>query len=512
MAERRIAWTVADEQDARHEGEVVVMPAWRPDLELNPDAAFTIVLTEEPLPPDAAPPPRGMIVCAPATPVRLPSVVAEERTTYRVGQPSSPLRLPKRALAAYAAGTVLAPAPLSTTVRDVFGGDEPRLDLLARQTIARGSGAARYWETLRTILSWPGAAPRRQAPRRIRARLAEALRAAPAPPPDAAAAIERLRRIAGGEAPDEVAASPAELREDAALLRCLAEQPDAARELAAMRAYLDGAAPGDAARDLLSDRAFLREQLSFATLLTEPHQLTSLRASFEQFRDEYVRAYIEQHLCHWSAWDRLREQLAEGAPAVDALTRLNTLRALGRPLGEDEIAAYAALTGEPACARRDLAADLQQQARCPACGLAMIDVTPAEEVARALRGVQAALGRQQARLASEAVRRILARGGERIDRFLQVAQASDLAGLAQVLDDELLAFLGGLLAEAPAPTPEALDLFETLARDYPVITEEQIEAASEALRRLLREQLAAQRAADPARLPSFRLAAESPAP
>jgi hypothetical protein len=511
VAERRITWTVADEHDARHEGEVVIMPAWRPDLELDPDAAFTIVLTEEPLPPDAAPPPRGVIVCAPATPVRLPSVVAEERTTYRVGQPSSPLRLPKRGLAAYAAGTVLAPAPLSTTVRDVFGGDEPRLDLLAHQAIAATSRAARYWETLHAVLSWPDA-PRRRTSPRTRARLAEALRAAPAPPPDAGAAIERLRRIAGGEAPDEVAASPAELREDTALLRCLAEQPQAARELVAMRAYLDGATPGEDARGLLSDRAFLREQLSFATLLTEPHQLTSLRASFEQFRDEYVRAYTEQHLCHWSAWDRLREQLDEGAPAVDALTRLNTLRALGRPLGEDEIAAYSALTGEPACARRDLAADLRQQARCPACGLAMIDVAPAEEVERSLRGVQAALGRQQARLASEAVRRILARGGERIDRFLQVAQASDLAGLAQVLDDELLAFLGGLLAEAPAPTPEALDLFETLARDYPVITEEQIEAASEALRRLLREQLAAQRAADPARLPSFRLAAESPAP
>ena len=49
-------------------------------------------------------------------------------------------------------------------------------------------------------------------------------------------------------------------------------------------------------------------------------------------------------------------------------------------------------------------------------------------------------------LSSEAVRQILAaEKGERLERFLQVVQASDLTGLANVLDDELLAFLRELL-------------------------------------------------------------------
>jgi hypothetical protein len=140
----------------------------------------------------------------------------------------------------------------------------------------------------------------------------------------------------------------------------------------------------------------------------------------------------------------------------------------------------------------------------------MEDGVPSEEAEEVLRRLHAALAGQQARLASEAVRRILARGGERLDQFLQIVQASDLAGLAQVLDDELLAFLRELLSQPVSPTPEALDLFEELARAYPVVSEEQVDAVVHTLRQLLSEQLASQRAADPSRAAAFRLASTPP--
>ena len=78
------------------------------------------------------------------------------------------------------------------------------------------------------------------------------------------------------------------------------------------------------------------------------------------------------------------------------------------------------------------------------------------------------------------------------------------------LDDELLAFLGELLAQPVSPTPEALDLFEHLARAYPIVSEEQVEAVIETLRQLLTEQLASQRASDPSRPAAFHLASVPP--
>ena len=104
----------------------------------------------------------------------------------------------------------------------------------------------------------------------------------------------------------------------------------------------------------------------------------------------------------------------------------------------------------------------------------------------------------------------MARGGRRLEQFLQIVQASDLTGLAHVLDGDLLEFLRELLSEPVAPTAEALDLFEELARSHPVVSEDQIDAVSQTLRTLLTEQLAAQQEHDPTASATFRLASIPP--
>ncbi|MDP3768426.1 MAG: hypothetical protein Q8S13_10460, partial [Dehalococcoidia bacterium] len=289
-----------------------------------------------------------------------------------------------------------------------------------------------------------------------------------------------------------------------------AQRTQAAHELASMRDYLDAVKLATEAGELAADRAFTREQLSFVSLLSEPHQLAGMRATFDMFRTSYVSFYVKHHDAYWRAFSRLRTALKDAEPGARALERLNTLRALGRPVGEAELAAYERLSGGPrACAARTLAAQLSEQPRCRDCGIALGEVVPDEEVEAVVRGLGEALARQQARLASEAVRRILARGGERIEQFLQIAQASDQAGLTQVLDDDdLLDFLRELLAEPAAPTPEALDLFEELARAHPLVSAQQVDAVVETLRELLTERLAAQQSTDSAPS-SFRLASET---
>lgn len=282
-----------------------------------------------------------------------------------------------------------------------------------------------------------------------------------------------------------------------------------------MRSYLEGAVPGPQSRDLLIDRAATLEQLSFLILLTEPHRFDAMRAAFEAYRAAYAGDYVEHHRRYWRAFAKLRTLLEETAPTADALGRLNTLRSLGKPVGTRAITQYRRLVrGSDTCDMADLASTLRDQPACPSCRATMADGAPVEDVEEVLRRLHQALSQQQARLASEAVRRTIARGRaaneeqppERIEQFLQIVQASDLAGLAQVLDDELLAFLRELLAEPVTPAPDALDLLDQLVRAHPVVSEEQVDAAAQTLRSLLIERLRSERDAHPARPPVVRLA------
>jgi tRNA isopentenyl-2-thiomethyl-A-37 hydroxylase MiaE len=67
---------------------------------------------------------------------------------------------------------------------------------------------------------------------------------------------------------------------------------------------------------------------------------------------------------------------------------------------------------------------------------------------------------------------------------LRVVPASDLTGLATVLDDDLLAFLAELLAEG-----EGDDILAELALAYPVVTASNIDAAVAEFRRVLADRL-----------------------
>lgn len=495
------------------------MRAWRPSVALDPKAAFSIVLCEQPLAADTeAPAHAGAAVCAPDRAVRLPPTVAEAAASYATADAAEapPVRLSRSALKAYARGELLAIASPAVELAELFGDDAaaPRLGLLARELIAAKQRNADCWREIDRMLSWPKPPAASVRQERLMGRLRSALeRLHTAPNASCAPAIDRLRAIAGGAPPAGASQSAAALAEDVALLRCLAEQPEAATELATLRVYLEAARPGPQLRKLLIDRATTLEQLSFAVLLSEPHRLPAMRATFDLYLHDYSAAYREHHGRYWRATERLRATLDEAAPTATALARLNTLLALGRPVGEAALAAYERLTSDDgACRVDDLSDSLRDHPRCSGCGITMEAAAPSEEVEEVLGRLRKALALQQSRLSSEAVRRILARGGERVEQFLSIAQAADLTGLAQILDEKLLAFLGELLAEPVSPAPAALDLLHELVRAYPTVSEEQVEAVTETLRQLLLEMLESQQLDDPSRQAAIQLAAALPEP
>lgn len=515
MEERRFSLAVAGAQGQPETGRIVIASSWRPEMSRGePDSAFTIVLLSEP-PAAAVPPPSSptVAVCVPARRVR---AVREVRAAYRAGREADAkaLRLPRAAMAAYAGGHILAAGTIEVLPRDIFGADpaRARLYLLAEALLKcrlkeeEGEELDSYWRALRSglvaPLSWETAAEGSQSLARLRALVRRAERAAPSPmAAPVTEALERLRDVAAG--PTHFAArytSPPDLAEDVLLCRCLERGIEGVQELAELRAYVIDAMPPPGPSELAADRIMTLEQLSFATLLAEPDRLAGMHSIFEVFREAYRKAYLAHHRRCGESAARLHALLEEVEPVAQALARLNTLSALGTPVGRTALSAYRRLLAKTkVCSSgKELASQLLQRPLCSGCGLTLADSPPEEIAQEAVRGLMRALARQQARLASEAVRQILARrGGERIERFIQVVQASDLTGLVNVLDDALLDFLSELLAPAAVST----DVLEELSRLFPSVEEKNLDTAVEEFRRLLEAALEAQRREAPRAAP-----------
>jgi hypothetical protein len=262
-----------------------------------------------------------------------------------------------------------------------------------------------------------------------------------------------------------------------------------------MRAYLSAAVVPPAAAELAMDQAVTLEQLSSAVLFMEPHRLEGMRATFEYFRKRFGAAYQEHHRRYWQACEQLLKEREEAEATARALARLNRIRELGKAMGVNALTQYDDLGKalERCLLVETLADSLTQQSSCPLCGVTLADEAPAERVRDVVRRLQRALRQQQNRLSSQAIRQILSQQeGERIERFLKVVQASDLRGLAEVLDDDLVEFLRALLTPPPGAPASLLERFR---QAYPVVSEESLAAAVEEFRQLLEEALAAEKRA-----------------
>ncbi|MEK7874408.1 MAG: hypothetical protein AAB502_11205, partial [Chloroflexota bacterium] len=297
--------------------------------------------------------------------------------------------------------------------------------------------------------------------------------------------IQRARALEAAGASAEIVAA------DVAALERVEQAGAFAEEAIAIRRYMSGATPG-AEEEMGVDRLSILEQLTVDNLVAHPHVWPSVRSLFDWFRSRYQAAYRERHRVHHRQLAALKRRLDDEERKAEALARLNTLRELGAPLGGGALRSYGVLRREvrPCPAWRGGKPDLERTPVCPACRMTLVSEPPDERVESAIHRMDEALAAQHRRLSAQAIRRILAppRGGRRLEKFLQVVQASDLAALADVLDDALVSFLRRLLQDAHAAVP-AGGVLERLAQQFPVVEEAQVSAAVSAFNDLLRDAL-----------------------
>jgi hypothetical protein len=286
--------------------------------------------------------------------------------------------------------------------------------------------------------------------------------------------------------------SPQRFREALYFARCLERDADSALALLDARAYLETAVtPSSVNADLAVDQAALLDGNTFATLWSEPERAQWLVDTIDIWKRAYAPLYVEQHSAYNDAIADVAQQIDAAEAQAAAVERLNTLERLGAAQAQTALTQYHEMETLFACPARsdDLTARLQSDPLCPYCSFRLGEQPPTADTTRVLQAIERGLQGQQARLAQRVVSRLLARpgraGSDRLDRFIEVVQASDLTGLAAVLDEGLIAFLQDLL-DAPPPSATLLD---TLARTYPEITAENLEDAVVEFRLLLQEEL-----------------------
>ena len=317
-----------------------------------------------------------------------------------------------------------------------------------------------------------------------------------------AAAIELIQALAevaaetGMDAAADLAArrfeTPERFRDAIYFARCLVRDPAPALALLAGRRYLEGAATPAAFPDLHTDRAAVLDATTFESLWREPARADWSQNALALWRRDYVTAYTGQHASYNRAIATISETVDGLRPQAEAIERLNGLPRLGPAVAAAALTEFHEIERLFACAldAGALTSTLTAAPLCPECAYTLGDAAPVADARRVRQAIERGLAGQQARLAQRVVSRLLSRplAGEeaRLARFIEVVQASDLAGLAHVLDDALVDFLRGLLE---APDAED-DVLRRLAAAYPEVTDANLDAAVAEFRRLLQDDIA----------------------
>ncbi len=297
---------------------------------------------------------------------------------------------------------------------------------------------------------------------------------------------------------EEILANPIGLREAMQAFTHWQELTSLAAEISTTKRYLDEVALRETDRDLAADRMTILAQIRLDDLLRNPAMWPRLHNDFENFIGRYRNEYQKHHRDYYAKVTRLRESLAEAPHRLEALGQLNRIEGLGQPTGQDLAQRYQALTQKlEVCNIGVNEVSVEYQPACSACRLRLVDRPPEEGVKIFMRDLDEALNRKTRQLATEAVNRVLARGGRNdLTTLLEAAQASNLATLVDVMSPDLADFINRLLAEESILTAPT-DVLSQLVQEYPSLEEKDIAQVCVLFEQLLKQAFAEARQAHP---------------
>lgn len=197
-------------------------------------------------------------------------------------------------------------------------------------------------------------------------------------------------------------------------------------------------------------------QFKFDTLFDQPHLIPQRLDSFRHWKRDYVQAYRKGHRSYYENLDKLAKSTEALRPRSIALARMNSIAELGPALS-----GTANITGDFAKLEDSLwvcpdAAEAEvdgANAICPKCQWTPDKTLPQAEHDRIAQAIAQGLADRLRKLKDTSISTILKKadaeqGRADLKALLEIIQLANADKLADVMTDELAAFIRKLLQEA----------------------------------------------------------------
>lgn len=224
-----------------------------------------------------------------------------------------------------------------------------------------------------------------------------------------------------------------------------------------VRIYLDEMTFGAEHQVLRLERDALCARVGLDHLMAHPAVWDGIAESVQAFRRTYTTAYGSHHRRYHETADDLRNRPRTLRPQVDALARFNEVVEFGEPLEPGAPGRLSDLLATVRdCPASDEEPSLEDAPYCQSCMLPLDEDVPVREAESLYHAVEHAIAEYSRRLGSRGVQRILAHPTrEQLDRFINLAQVSDLSSPANVLDDAVVEFLRRFMSDDAAASDRA---------------------------------------------------------
>ena len=202
-------------------------------------------------------------------------------------------------------------------------------------------------------------------------------------------------------------------------------------------------------QELSFERDSVVARIDAGSLLDEPALWSSVEESFVRLRARYANAYLPHHARYHQEASQLANRLEALSPQVEALARFNQMRELGEPVGGEVHQIYADVSGSlKTCTLDESEPSLEAAPHCPGCQLTLDDHVPRRETEGLIGSAESALREYNRRLGSHSVKQVLAQPSkEQLDRCIDLLHVADPSALANVMDDDVMAFLRQFLTK-----------------------------------------------------------------
>ena len=227
---------------------------------------------------------------------------------------------------------------------------------------------------------------------------------------------------------------------------------DSAPEIERTIMYLDQVEFGRFDHALAMEQQLLRSRIDLKAIVENPAQWLSLRDEFERWRQDYRRAYLEDHAQKQERNRQLQQQISATTRLVVQIERLERIDAIR--LGEEVVGGLADLWNQTirscaVCDHDGASISLIDEPVCTNCRGRLGQPPNHTDVIDMISEIDSIFTEYRDRLAAIASDLVMkSQNSDKLTSLFRLNSAGDLSDLANVLDDKVISFLNELFSES----------------------------------------------------------------